>query len=78
MMVGLPVCHPAMGLAGLAVLAVLIVWFVARRGSPKDIVRRWGLDPASCRVLVSDLACHRSRLSLVADGLALPCHDKSG
>ena len=70
MMVGLTDWHPAIGLALLAVLAVLIVWFIVRRRSPQDIVRRWGLDPASCRVLASDLARHRSRPSLVADGLA--------
>ena len=70
MMVGLTAWHPAIGLALLALLAVLIVSLIARRRSPRDIVRRWGLDPASCRVLASDLARHGSRPSLVADGLA--------
>ena len=48
---------------------VLAVWFIARRRRQQDIVRRWGLDPASCRVLASGLARHMSRPSLVADGL---------
>ena len=70
MMVGLTAWPPAIGLTLLAVLAVLIVWHIARRKIPRNIVRRWGLDPATCRVLASDLARHRSRPSLVADGLA--------
>ena len=70
MMVGLEVWRSAVGLALMALLAGLVVWGVARRRSSRDIVRRWGLDPASCRVLASDLARHRSAPSLVADGLA--------
>ena len=70
MTAGLPAWQAACGVALLVLLTSLLVWLVIRRRNPKEIVRRWGLDPATCRVLAADLASHKSRPSLVVDGLA--------
>ena len=57
------------GTAILAMLGVAIALHVRRRRYSARICRRWGLDPASVRVIASDLGRHRASWSLRADGL---------
>ena len=60
-----------LGIAAVILLAIAIPLYVRqRRRHSARLCKRWGLDPATVRVLSSDLGRHRSNKALLADGLA--------
>ena len=57
--------------AAIVILLVIATPFsVRQRRYSARICGRWGLDPATTRVISSDLASHRSNKALLAEGLA--------